>query len=144
LAPSGRTRRLHKISSRGLSGRSKRIAYLWLLNSSLPRSHFGTSRFDPAFSQKLGPRPTRPSSTNFLSRVIQKFLAKVSVWHFSVRPGVPSKARAKAYSSLKYDLPISSHSKVSYRGLYWALFGPTRCFLRSSCQGPARPRIGTS
>jgi hypothetical protein len=78
-----------------------------------------------AFSQELEPRPTRPSSTNFLSRVFQKLLAKVSIWHLTGRPGVISRARAKNYPFYKYELPISSNSKVISQRRSLEPFGPT-------------------
>jgi hypothetical protein len=41
---------------------------------------------------------------NCVAIAVQKFLAEVSFWHLSVRPGVLSKARAKAYPALKDEL----------------------------------------
>jgi hypothetical protein len=98
------------------------------MNSSLARSHFGTSRVDQAFSQKLVPRPTRPSNMPFQSQVIQKLLAGVSIGHFSVRPGVSSPSKATRPSN-------SSRSKSPSQGHTLALFGSTRRFLEASCQG---------
>jgi hypothetical protein len=99
LAPFCPTWRFLKSLCKGLPVPQICPSNLKSFKSCFPRSQVGIFRSDPAFSPKLVPRAIPARNKHELrsySRSEVSF-ANVSFWHLSVRPGVLSKARAKAY-----------------------------------------------